>query len=103
MDSVQDLGRLLDEFFDRFCVKRVHDEWNDFAVCLPRNHRGRVAQQPLIPGADRNVAAFTGQLLRYSLAHASATTGNDCLFALKLKIHTAPSKSHSDCCRYSVT
>src|SRR5262245_18119714 len=103
MDSVQDVGRFTDEFFDRFCVKCVQDEWNDFAVCLLRNHRGRVAQQPLIPGAGRNVAAFTGQLLRYSLAHASATTGNACLFAFKLKIHTAPSKRHSDWCRYSVT
>src|SRR5215510_9030124 len=88
MDSVQRIGRLPDESFDRFCVKRVYNQWNDFAVCFLGNHRGRVAQQPLIPGSDSNVAAFTCQLVRYCFAHTSAATGDDCLFALKLKIHT---------------
>src|SRR5215471_3171819 len=88
MDSAQGVGRLLDECSDRFCVQRVDDEGDDLASCFLSNLRGSLAERRLSPGTNRNIATLSGQLPRRRFAHASATTGDDCLFALKLKIHT---------------
>src|SRR5262245_23727962 len=90
MDSAQGVGRLPDECLDRFCVQCVHDEGNDLASRFLSNLRGSLAERRLSPGADRNIATLPGQLPRCRFAHAKATTGDDCLFALQLKIH-APS------------
>src|SRR5262245_9775420 len=90
MHSAQGVGRLPDECFDRFCVQCVHDEGNDLASRFPSDLRGRFAEWRLSPGADRNIATLSGQLPRCRFAHTTATTGDDCLFALQLKIH-APS------------
>src|SRR5262245_40160194 len=88
MDSAQGVGRLPDECLDRFCVQCVHDEGNDLASRFLSNLRGSLAERRLSPGADRNIATLSGQLPRCRFAHTTATTGDDCLFALKLKIHT---------------
>src|SRR6266481_774087 len=89
MDSAQSFCRPPDEPFDRFRVQCIHDEWNDLMSGLLSDLRGSLTQRPLGPGADRNVAAFARQLPRYRFAHAAAAAGNDCRFALKLKIHAS--------------
>src|SRR5215475_10892422 len=88
MDCAQGVGRLPDECFDRFCVQCVHDEGHDLASRFLGNLRGGLAERRLSPGADRNIATLSGKLPCRRFAHASAATGDDCLFALKLKIHT---------------
>src|SRR5262245_43377793 len=91
MDAAQGVGRLPDECFDRFCVQCVDDEGDDLASRFLSNLRGSLAEWRLSPGTNRNIATLSGQLPPRRFAHASATTGDDCLFALKLKIHTVSS------------
>src|SRR5215468_9448080 len=88
MDAAQGVGRLPYECFDRFCVQRVDDQGDDLASRFLSKLRGSLAERRLSPGTNRNIATFSGQLPRRRFAHASATTGDDCLFPPKLKIHT---------------
>jgi hypothetical protein len=78
---------LPDESFDRFGIECIHDQRNTLSSCLPSDLRRRLVQRRLRSSADRNVATLAGQLPGYRLPHAAATTGDDRLFALKLKIH----------------
>ena len=87
MNSAQSLGRSSNECLNRFAAQRVQDQWNDHAACLLSDLRGSLAQHPLGPGANRNIAALARQLSRYRLAHATAATRDDCFLALQLQIH----------------